>query len=582
MSLQAKRELIFRMQSQYAEADRKRKTEIIDGIIAATDYHRKYVISILRNEDKRLRVMRKRHTIYDESVKEVLVMIWHATNQICSKRLAPFLPEFIATLERFGHLNVSSEVKEKLLNLSSATIDRLLKDERSKHPRGKSTTKPGNLLKQRIKIRTFSEWNETGPGFFEGDLVAHCGDHVDGIFLNTLVLTDIASCWTEFAPLLRKSDVDVTAAMTAIRAVLPFTLLGLDTDNGSEFINLELFDYCQREKITFTRSRPYKKNDQAHVEQKNGNVIRRTVGYDRFEGVEAWNRLLDLYRVLRLYINYFQPSCKLLRKERTGSRVSKKYDEAQTPYRRLLESEQVSKECKRKLTEIYNSLDPIALFEQIGSLQTNLLAASADYIDVQPTDGHLSSQQKSEIKHGLVQPGLYTLKPFKGRKRAHQKRIPHTLCMRKAPTEDTSLIEPQSYENKRNEVHRLHQMGNSIRAIAKELGMSRTTVAKYVNNPDAPKYILSEPRKKPLSDQWQARIEEIFECEKKRPGNQNKTALQIYKRIVAEGYTGSERTVQNLVANVRRDPSRTASIINATNACREILATSNPLALINR
>lgn len=581
MSLQAKRELIFRMQSQYAEADRKGKTEIIDGIIAATDYHRKYVVSILRKEEKRLGVVRKRHRIYDESVKEVLVMIWHATNQICSKRLAPFLPEFIATLERFGHLNVSSEVKEKLLNLSSATIDRLLKDERSKHPRGKSTTKPGNLLKQRIKIRTFSEWNETGPGFFEGDLVAHCGDRVDGSFLNTLVLTDIASCWTEFAPILRKFDADVTAAMTAIRAVLPFALLGVDTDNGSEFINFELFDYCEREKITFTRSRPYKKNDQAHVEQKNGNVIRRTVGYDRFEGVEAWNRLLELYRVLRLYINFFQPSCKLLRKERTGSRVSKKYDNAQTPYRRLLESEQVSNECKRKLTEIYSTLDPIALFEQIGNLQTKLLAASADYIDVQPADNQPSCPEKTETKHELVQPALYTLKPFKSRKRAYQKRIPHPLCMRKDPPDETSLPEQQPYETRRNEVHRLHQMGKSVRAIAKELGISRATVAKYVSNPDAPRYTLSKPRKKPLCDQWRVRIEEILECEKNRSGNQRNMARQIYKRIVTEGYTGSERTVRNLVANVCGDPSRTVITTNATIACREILATSNPLALIN-
>lgn len=206
MSLQAKRELIFRMRSQYGEADKKGKTEIIDAVIAATGYHRKYVVSILRKREERLRVLRKPKKKYDESVKEIIVMIWNAANQICSKRLAPFLPEFIETLERFGHLKISAEVKTKLLGLSSATIDRLLRDERFKQPRGRTTTRPGNLLKQRIKIRTFAEWNETGPGFFEADLVAHCGDRVDGSFLNTLVVTDIASGWTEFAPLLRKND----------------------------------------------------------------------------------------------------------------------------------------------------------------------------------------------------------------------------------------------------------------------------------------------------------------------------------------------------------------------------------------
>ena len=235
MSLQSKKELTFRMQAQYAEADRERKTEIIDAVIAATGYHRKYVIAVLKKPAVRLSMVSRSRAIYDEPVREILVTIWQAANQICSKRLAPFIPEFIETLERFGYLAITGEVKAKLLSLSPATIDRLLKAERAKHPRGRATTRPGNLLKQQIKIRTFAEWDDAGPGFFEGDLVAHCGDHVDGSFLNSLVLTDIASGWVECAPLLRKSDADVTAALDAIRAVLPITMLGLDTDNGSEF-----------------------------------------------------------------------------------------------------------------------------------------------------------------------------------------------------------------------------------------------------------------------------------------------------------------------------------------------------------
>ncbi len=168
------------MRWQYAEADRKGKAEILDAVIAATGYHRKYATAALLKPVKRLRVLRTPRRVDDAPVKETLITIWKAANQICSKRLAPFLPEFIETLERFGHLQLSAETKAKLLSLSPATIDRLLREKRAKHPRGKSTTRPGNLLKQRIKVRTFADWNDTEPGFFEGDLVAHCGDHVDG------------------------------------------------------------------------------------------------------------------------------------------------------------------------------------------------------------------------------------------------------------------------------------------------------------------------------------------------------------------------------------------------------------------
>jgi len=434
MSLQAKQELIYRMRWQYAEADRKGKAEIIDGVIAATGYHRKYAIAALRKPVKRLRVIRIPKRVYGEDVRQALIHVWNAANQICSKRLAAFISEFLEVLERFGHLDIPSETRDKLVSMSPATIDRLLKSERSKHPHGMSTTRPGNLLKQRIKVRTFAEWNDAEPGFCEGDLVAHCGDHVDGSFLNTLVMTDINSCWTEFAPLLRKSGGDVIAAMTAIRSVLPITLLGVDTDNGSEFITEELFNYCEREKITFTRSRPYKKNDQCFVEQKNGNVIRRAVGYDRFEGIDAWNRLMDLYRVLRLYINFFQPSCKLLKKVRTGSKVRKQYDKAKTPYRRLLESEKVNADCKQKLSDIYYTLDPVALFEQIARLQTKLLAVASDGSEEAHADG--TPALPSLVVTHEPAADLRTLKPVTSR-RAYRKRRAHAGRTRKDPLEGT-------------------------------------------------------------------------------------------------------------------------------------------------
>jgi hypothetical protein len=264
------------------------------------------------------------------------------------------------------------ETKEKLLSMSPATMDRLLRQERSKQPRGKSTTKAGSLLKAKIKVRTFADWNDAAPGFFEADLVAHCGDSAEGSFLNSLVLTDIATGWTEFAPILRKGEADVITALEELRKIVPLPVLGLDTDNGSEFINYALLEFCESQTITFTRSRPYKKNDQAHVEQKNGNVIRRVVGFDRFDGEEAGQAMLRLYQILRLYVNFFQPSVKLTAKTRSGSRVAKTYDRAQTPYQRVMSSLHVPAHAKEKLREQYETLDPLFLFGEIGKRQSQL------------------------------------------------------------------------------------------------------------------------------------------------------------------------------------------------------------------
>lgn len=207
------------------------------------------------------------------------------------------MPELIRVLEHHQYFHVSPEVRHKLLNLSVATTDRLLKSEREAQSAGNgiSTTRPGSLLKKQIQIRTFADWDDVSPGFLEGDLVAHCGDSVEGSFLNTLVLTDIATGWTEFLPLLFKSSQGVVHGIDIILKLLPFPLLGIDTDNESEFINYDLLNFCKHHEITFTRSRAYKKNHQAHVEEKNGSIVRRIVGYSRYEGIQAWNALVDLY-----------------------------------------------------------------------------------------------------------------------------------------------------------------------------------------------------------------------------------------------------------------------------------------------
>ncbi len=365
------------LRQRYREASWKDKGKLLDGFIAATGYERKYAIGLLNSTDEHIKPWRPRVSQkYDEQVRQALLTVWYAANQICSKRLVPFLPELVEAMERHGHLRLPVDVRARLLSMSAATIDRLLRSERERIRHGVSTTCSGNLLKHQIQVRTFADWDDVIPGFLEADLVAHCGGNTVGAFLNTLVLVDIATGWLECLPLLRKSAGDVIDGLRVAEGLLPFTVLGIDTDCGSEFINYELLDYCEDKLITFTRARTHRKNDQAHVEEKNGSVVRRLVGYDRFEGRAAWEALAQLYCVLRQYINFFQPSLKLLAKERLGAKVSKRYDRAKTPYQRILLSEHISQPKKEALTKEYESLDPVELLAQLEAMQDQLWAFS--------------------------------------------------------------------------------------------------------------------------------------------------------------------------------------------------------------
>ena len=378
MSLPARRELLASTAPRYAKAGKKQKQTILDEFTAATGYHRKYAISLLKHFDPKKTTRRRtprqaQPRQYTADVQQALVTVWKAANRICSKRLVPFLPDFVEALERNGHLALEDETRKRLLAISPATVDRLLHTVRyGDKARGLSTTKPGSLIKQMVPIRTFADWDDLRPGFVEADLVAHCGTYTGGSFLNTLVMTDVATGWTECMALLFKDKEAVLLALGQARGQMPFPLLGLDTDNGSEFLNYALLDYCRREEITFTRSRPYKKNDQCHVEQKNGSIVRKMIGYDRFEGLVPCRILGELYQTLRLYVNFFQPSVKLVSKHRQGSKVTKKYDQAKTPYQRVLASETVSEAAKQALRRQYKSLDPVALLQRIEQFQNQL------------------------------------------------------------------------------------------------------------------------------------------------------------------------------------------------------------------
>lgn len=363
MSQLSKQELLEAIHARYRKAKKAEKQQMLDEFVAATGYHRKYAIRILKAgySGKKHTKKRGRQKVYQGEVVIALEQIWEICGQICSKRLHPFLPEMVKVLERYDEIHLTAETRRLLLRMSRSSIDRCLRPARQVHPHGLSTTKPGTLLKKAIPVQTYTPWNEEKPGFMEIDLVAHCGETTEGQYVNTLTCVDISTGWTECLAVLPRSKQAVFEAIKTMQTRLPFVLLGIDSDNGSEFINDLLFQYCQYQKITFTRSRPYQKNDQAHVEQKNWSVVRRLIGYDRFETQAQFSLLQAIYEDLHLYFNFFQPVLKLVSKDHVDKKIIKRYDTAATPYQRVLLSSDIPLEPKARLTNHYVHLNPAQL-----------------------------------------------------------------------------------------------------------------------------------------------------------------------------------------------------------------------------
>jgi hypothetical protein len=341
---------------------------ILDEFVAITGYHRKHAIRVLNGGGSRAGPDRRgRPKTYTADVTRALVYVWEILDRPCSRRLQPVLGEMACVLGRHGRFPYPPETARLLARMSRATIDRLLQPRRHLHaqrPRWR-TTKPGFALRESIPVRTFADWHEPKPGFVEIDLVVHCGQTSHGHYLHTLNVVDVATSWSECIALPRRGKRAVCDGINQLRDRLPFPLLGIDSDNDSAFINESLYNYCRLEEITFTRSRPYKKNDQAYIEQKNWSVVRRLIGYDRYEGARALSIMQAVYHDWRLYINFFQPVLKLLAKRRTGPKVTKRYDRARTPYQRVLESPHVSDADKQRLTELYLTLDPVVVRQRI-------------------------------------------------------------------------------------------------------------------------------------------------------------------------------------------------------------------------
>ena len=299
-------------------------------------------------------------------------MLWEASDRVCGKRLRALLPILLPALERNGHLHLAEPMRQKILAMSASTIDRLLRVPRSATS-SKKIRRAMPAARRRVPVRTFADWNEPPPGSMEMDLVAHCGEANRGSYVNSLVLTDIASGWTEAAPLVVREGGLVVETLDRIRGGLPFALRALDVDNGSEFVNEALIQYCLTHGIELTRSRPWRKNDQAWIEQKNGAVVRKLLGYRRFQGIAAAQLITRLYGAARLFINFFQPSFKLAEKHRQGAHVSKRYHPPQTPCERLLHAENLPAAAKAKLQEVAGALDPLKLLEEIRTVQAHLV-----------------------------------------------------------------------------------------------------------------------------------------------------------------------------------------------------------------
>jgi len=370
MSTATKYEILASIRSRYLSSSKKEKKKILDEFCATCKYNRKYTVRLLNHKTipklyKNLSKRGRKKQYNNPVILKVLRDIWVTTNLPCSKRLTAILPLWLPYYDRFP---LSDIVKYQLLEISAATIDRLMKPSRSKYNKhGLCTTKPGSIIKKQIPIKT-NQWDERKPGFLEADTVAHCGSSTAGTFISTVNWVDISTTWTEQRAVWGKGETGVCMAIQDMEQSTPFPVLGFDCDNGSEFLNWHLVKYFTNRKkpVQFTRARAYMKNDNAHIENKNWTHIRLYLGYQRFDKPELVVTLNDLYTTeWNLYFNYFTPSVKLIEKQRIGSKIIKKYDKPKTPFQRVLESEYIPSKTKKRLQEQFLTLNPFELKNQM-------------------------------------------------------------------------------------------------------------------------------------------------------------------------------------------------------------------------
>ena len=377
---------------RYRKASKQKKTAILSEFCHSTGYNRKYAITVLTHVGKKqvrylngkivtaLLVQEKRKKreytpYYDEPVQQAVIRLWEFFHYICGQRLVPLIRENLDVLAAGRRFGITKVIKPKLATISRSTIERLLRGERKKKPKGSSTTKPGTLLKHQILVRTFWQWDDKKPGFCEIDTVSHDGGFIGGDFVYTLSVTDVCTGWSEFRPLKNKARCWTEAALEDVCTSFPVPLRGIDSDNGGEFINWHLKEWCEIREITFTRGRQYRKNDNAYVEQKNGDIIRKTVGYGRFDSEPALLALAQVYTALSLLHNFFYPNSKCIDKLRVGQKVKRIYetDGPKTPFQRILEHQDINKQCKDALIMKKKSLNIVILQDSVDRAVDTLM-----------------------------------------------------------------------------------------------------------------------------------------------------------------------------------------------------------------
>jgi hypothetical protein len=377
ISMGARREVLSAVAEHYRSAGRVEKGRILDALCRTTGWHRKHAVRALR---RRLAVRtveskapRERKHCYGPTIKDALTALWEASDRVCGKRLVAMIPTLVPALARHGRLQLSEDEQTQLLTVSAATIDRMLGDVKVAAAGGRRR-RAGfySAIRREVPIRTFNDWKDPAPGFCEVDMVAHGGTSVAGSFIQTLTMVDIATGWTECLPLVNRDGSLVVEAIERAQSLFPWLLRGVDFDNDSAFMNEVVVPWCRGQKLEVTRSRAYKKNDQAFVEQKNGAVVRRLMGYGRFDGAETARVMARLYAAARLYVNFFQPSFKLKEKRREGAKVIKRYHDPSTPYERALVHPMVTEAVKDRLRAQYRTLDPVVLLAEIRAAQEEL------------------------------------------------------------------------------------------------------------------------------------------------------------------------------------------------------------------
>jgi len=373
----ARREVLSAVAERYRSAARVEKGRILDALCRTTGWHRKHAVRALRRSGvdtaSATEAPRERKRRYGATIKDALTALWEASDRVCGKRLVTMIPSLVPALTRHGRLQLSEGEQAQLFAVSAATIDRMLGETKVAAVGGRRR-RAGfySAIRREVPIRTFNDWKDPAPGFCEVDMVAHGGTSVAGSFIQTLTMVDVATGWTECLPLLTRDGSLVVEAIRRAQSLFPWLLRGVDFDNDSAFMNDIVVPWCRGQKLEVTRSRAYKKNDQAFVEQKNGAVVRRLMGYGRFEGAETAHVMARLYAAARLYVNFFQPSFKLKEKRREGAKVIKRYHDPSTPYERALAHPMVAEAVKERLRAQYRTLDPVVLLAEIRSAQEEL------------------------------------------------------------------------------------------------------------------------------------------------------------------------------------------------------------------